>query len=224
MNAAPSWFAGLLQEEIEARGWTQKRMAEFLGKHPQNIHRWLLGVMPRPDEQEEIVVSLGGDLNRARPSWKPVDYAKKTSAPKVVHAGEIGPDGRIDWLPERRRPASPLSVEGAVDAERWALGQGPALLLRLGERLGDWPAGSTLILRAWREGARPPAGLWSGAARADAWGPGASGWRLRRMIWAGERQALYTAHSLDPLRADALAIPADALELGAIACGVILPL
>lgn len=226
MNAAPSWFAGLLQEEMEARGWTQKRTAEFLGKHPQNIHRWLLGVMPRPDEQEEIVIALGGDLNRARPSWKPMDFAAKTDEPEAVQAGEISSqDGRITWISEKCRPASALSVEAAIDPERWDMGQGPALLLRLGERLGDWPAGSTLVARGWREGARPPEGmLFAAAARSDAWGPGASGWRLRRLAWSDlDGSARYTALSLDPLRADAQALPADRLQLGAIACGVIMP-
>lgn len=223
-----TWFAEAINEVLVAKGWTQTEMAGHLGVNTYDVNRWLNGSMPKPERQPALLQKLGGDIERALPSWRPRPPGESNapSNPGVLRAGDIvGQDGRVAWLPEGRRPASPLAVESAIAPERWALGTGPALLLRLSSEIGLWPAGSTVVARGWRAGARPPEGLFAAAARSDAWGPGESGWRLRRLLWSDRDggAAHYAAMSLDPLRADAQALPADQVELGAIACGVIMP-
>lgn len=118
---------------MDRKGWNQTQLAQFLGESPVNVNRWSNYTIPHPEKMEEILNKLGGDIERAFPTWDPAqdEAAQKKLARLAKHLpntelGKLSPRG----VNTKRTEGTPnlnldIPLSGSIDA-----GTGTMTILR----------------------------------------------------------------------------------------------
>lgn len=127
-----NFFSDALRQAMASRHYNQAQLAEHLGVDPAYVSRWLKGSSPRIDQMRNVLITLGWDLERARPDYDAFEEAIAQLRQKPAAGGGKAKDKAADYQnlesirkllesaaeTHRRRSQPPVTVIGRVDTAK----------------------------------------------------------------------------------------------------------